>query len=79
MKHPREKISDSPNTHRKKIYTHEIPTRKIFGPTKYQRRHDREQNGTRLTKLTIDPRNLAHSKMSEQAINFAETKSMSSL
>ena len=29
--------------------------------------------------MVHDPRNLAHSKMSEQAINFAETKSMSSL
>ena len=29
--------------------------------------------------MVHDPRNLAHSKMSDQAMNFAEAKSMSSL
>ena len=37
MKKPREKILDPQNTHEKKTETHEKPTRKIFGPTKYPR------------------------------------------
>ena len=37
MKKPREKIVDPQNTHEKKTDTHETPTRKIFGPTKYPR------------------------------------------
>ena len=40
MKYPREKIWDPRNTHEKKIGTHEIPTRRNFGPTKYPQRHD---------------------------------------
>ena len=46
---------DPRNTHEKIFWTHEIPTRKIFGPTKAPR-HD----GTKPT-ITRDPRNLAHS------------------
>ena len=37
MKKPREKIVEPQNTHEKKTETHETPTRKIFGPTKYPR------------------------------------------
>ena len=36
-KYLREKILDRRSTHER---THEIPTRKDFGPTKYPRRHD---------------------------------------
>ena len=37
MKKPREKILDPQNTHEKKTETHETPTRKVSGPTKYPR------------------------------------------
>ena len=37
MKYPRENILDPRNAHKKKIWTHEIHTRKYFGPTKYPR------------------------------------------
>ena len=58
MKYPREKLLDPRNTHEKKIETHEIPTKKILGPTK-----GRWHGGTRPTRPTMarDPRNLAHS------------------
>ena len=39
-KFPQVKIVDPRNTHKKKFWIHEIPTRKYFGPTKYPRRHD---------------------------------------
>ena len=34
---PREKNLNPQNTHEKNFWTHEIPTRKTFGPTKYPR------------------------------------------
>ena len=47
-KYPREKTLDPRNTHEKKFGTHEIPTRKTLGPTKYPQRHDRA--------MALDPR-----------------------
>ena len=57
MKYPREKTLDPRNTQKifgtrityeKIFWTHEIPMRKYFEPTKYLRRH----NGT----MALDPR-----------------------
>ena len=39
-KHPQEKTLDPRKYPREKIWTHEIPTRKKFGPMKYPQRYD---------------------------------------
>ena len=49
-------------THQKKIWTHQISTRKKIGPTKYLRRHvDHETHNSTRPTIARDPRNLADS------------------
>ena len=66
MKYSWENISDPRNTHEKKSWTNEIPTRKNFGPTKYPREkiwdprntHDKNSRPTKYPQENIlDPRN----------------------
>ena len=42
------------NNHEKKILTHEIPTRKNFGPTTYSREKNSDPNNTHEKKF-LDP------------------------
>ena len=58
MKYPREKLSDSRNTHEKKCWIHEMPSRKNLGPMKGRYHH-----GMRPTRPTMarELRNLADS------------------
>ena len=70
---------DPQNTHKKTILTHQIPTRKNFGVTKYLRKkkfwtHEiptkaRWHDGTKPTRPTIalEPRNVAHSFITQPA------------
>ena len=62
--YPREKILEQRNTHEKKSWTHEIPTRINFGPTKYPRENIQNPRNTHEGTSTMerDLRNLAHSK-----------------
>ena len=64
-KHPREKFLDPQSTHEKKFWTHEIPTRKNFGPTTY------------LREKILDPRNTYEKKFWTHGIptrkNFGPT------
>ena len=67
---------DPRNTHEKKFLTHEIPTRKGFGLTKYPREKvldPRRHDGTAAQDLRDsrwhNTRNLAHSKMNGCSIH----------
>ena len=57
-KHPREKILVPRNIHEKKIRTHEISTRRNFGPTKYPREKnsDPRRHGDTMARDPRDPR-----------------------
>ena len=52
MLNPLEKISGPWDTHEKKFCTHEIPTRKNFGPTKYPREKTLDTRNTHKTRNT---------------------------
>ena len=47
----REKILDPRSTYEKKIRTHDVPTRKSYGPTKYPREKLRDQRSTHEKKF----------------------------
>lgn len=69
--HPREKLSNPRNTHKKHIPTHEISTWKTFRPTKYPRKkisdpqiNHEKKFWTHNSTMTWKSRNLAHSLIS---------------
>ena len=51
MKHPQEKNSNPPNTHKKQFQTHEIPTRKNLGTLKYQQESNSNPPNTHKKKF----------------------------